>query len=148
MSSTLDNVALWAVVLAVGSAFAFGSTYFVGFAVVVVAFWSFFSSPPARLAVRIADHADDPLSQKNCRMPTAENPFMNPDLYDMLSADLIPMCRGSEVVALSKKLLDESNPGLYTSMFDVFDRNGGRLQFLTVPDPAFADFARNWFFKS
>lgn len=70
-----------------------------------------------------------------CRVPTKDNPFMNPGLLEF-SNDNINMpksCPSYNNVGVQKRIDELFNKDLYRDVKDVFNKNNSQRQFYTVP---------------
>ena len=73
--------------------------------------------------------------QSSCRVPTKDNPFMNP-LLNEYSNDKIPQpgsCPSYNNKGVQKRVEDLFENGLYKDFKDVFNKNNSQRQFYTVP---------------
>ena len=70
---------------------------------------------------------------EGCRLPTSNNPFMNPTFLDYSSGDMQQSCssyNNSVIRDLEKMYYNE---GLYEDNFDIFGKEHGARQFYTMP---------------
>tara|TARA_B100000674_G_C37954130_1_gene968719 strand:- start:2310 stop:2975 length:666 start_codon:yes stop_codon:yes gene_type:complete len=73
--------------------------------------------------------------QSSCRVPTKNNPFMNPQLNEY-SNDKLPQpasCPSYNNKGVQKRVEDLFEQGLYKDFKDVFNKNNSQRQFYTVP---------------
>lgn len=69
-----------------------------------------------------------------CRIPTKNNPFMNPALVDYGSGISKPKsCPSYNNVGVQKRIDDIFNEDLYRDVTDVFGKSNSQRQFYTVP---------------
>ena len=70
-----------------------------------------------------------------CRVPTKENPFMNPMLSDYGTGKPVPpkSCPSYNNVGIQRRVQELYNEDLYRDVNDVFGKNTGDRQFYTVP---------------
>lgn len=69
-----------------------------------------------------------------CRIPTKDNPFMNPNLSDYGSPASPPKaCPSYNNVGIQRRVQELYNEDLYRDVNDVFGKNTGDRQFYTVP---------------
>ena len=71
----------------------------------------------------------------DCRIPTKENPFMNPTI-DEFSNDKYPnpkSCPSYNNVGVQNRIEEIFNEDLYRDVQDVFSKNNSQRQFYTVP---------------
>ena len=70
---------------------------------------------------------------EGCKIPTKENPFMNPTFLDYSSGDLQQSCssyNNSVIRDLEKMYFNE---GLYEDNFDIFGKEHSARQFYSMP---------------
>ena len=70
---------------------------------------------------------------EGCKIPTKENPFMNPTFLDYSSGDMQQSCssyNNSVIRDLEKVYFNE---GLYEDNFDIFGKEHSARQFYTMP---------------
>lgn len=73
--------------------------------------------------------------ETECRVPTKENPFMNPGLSEF-SNDSLQMpksCPSYNNVGVQNRVDELFNEDLYRDVTDVFGKNNSQRQFYTVP---------------
>ena len=70
-----------------------------------------------------------------CRIPTKENPFMNPKLTDFGNNQppAPKACPTYNNVGVQRRVEDLFNEDLYRDVSDVFGKNNSQRQFFTVP---------------
>ena len=70
-----------------------------------------------------------------CRIPTKENPFMNPKLTDFGNnrPPAPKSCPSYNNVGVQRRVEDLFNEDLYRDVSDVFGKNNSQRQFFTVP---------------
>jgi len=73
--------------------------------------------------------------ETECRIPTQDNPFMNPTLLDYGSDKHPPpkSCPSYNNVGVQKRVEDLFNEDLYRDVTDVFGKNNSQRQYYTVP---------------
>ena len=71
-----------------------------------------------------------------CRVPTKDNPFMNPELFDYGNdAPLKPKaCPSYNNVGMQRRIGELFNEDLFRDVKDVFGKNNSQRQFYTVPN--------------
>jgi hypothetical protein len=87
--------------------------------------------------VSISDSGNSDLIKSldgNCRIPTRENPFMNPDIYDYNTKnDLQPNCDSYNNKGVQREIEKYFNNDLYRDVNDIFGKSNSQRQFYTVP---------------
>lgn len=84
-----------------------------------------------------------------CRIPTPENPFMNPTLND-IGLDLPPEPCNVDDELIQDKITNAFNDNLFRDVSDLFERQNSQRQYYTVPGtnpPDTISFA-NWLYKT
>ena len=72
--------------------------------------------------------------EKECRLPTDENPFMNPMISDYGTQNTKkPICDYYNNKAIHKMVDDKFLDGLYQDVNDIFGKNNSQREFYTVP---------------
>jgi hypothetical protein len=73
--------------------------------------------------------------ETECRIPTKDNPFMNPTLREYGSDQPTPpkSCPSYNNVGVQKRVEDLFNEDLYRDVTDVFGKNNSQRQYYTVP---------------
>tara|TARA_B100002051_G_C16725107_1_gene634830 strand:- start:1219 stop:1920 length:702 start_codon:yes stop_codon:yes gene_type:complete len=72
--------------------------------------------------------------EKECRLPTDENPFMNPMITDYGTKNLKkPICDYYNNKTIHKMVDDKFIDGLYQDVNDIFGKNNSQREFYTVP---------------
>jgi hypothetical protein len=69
-----------------------------------------------------------------CRLPTEDNPFMNPTVDDFNKENVPVACNvdDDEIKNIGKKINDSFNADLYRDIEDVFNKKNSQRQFFTV----------------
>lgn len=73
--------------------------------------------------------------QSECRIPTKDNPFMNPNISEY-SNDKVPQlsaCPSYNNKGVQKRVEDLFEVGLYKDFKDVFNKSNSQRQFYTIP---------------
>ena len=73
--------------------------------------------------------------ETECRVPTKDNPFMNPQIQDF-GTDLKPppkSCPSYNNVGVQRRVEELFNEDLYRDVNDIFGKNNSQRQFYTVP---------------
>jgi hypothetical protein len=74
------------------------------------------------------------IMKEGCRIPTKENPFMNPEIQDYNTKnDTQPACYSYNNKGIQRKIEDHFNEDLYKDVSDIFGKNNSQRQFFTVP---------------
>jgi hypothetical protein len=87
--------------------------------------------------------------KSSCRIPTKDNPFMNPTSNDFEIEDPPEACNVDDD-EIKEKMSDCFNEGLFMDVGDSFERENSQRQFFTVPQmnpPDQTAFA-NWLYKT
>jgi hypothetical protein len=72
--------------------------------------------------------------EKECRLPTDDNPFMNPMITDTGTKNLKkPICDYYNNKSIHKMVDDKFLDGLYQDVNDIFGKNNSQREFYTVP---------------
>lgn len=72
--------------------------------------------------------------QTECRIPTKDNPFMNPNISEYGSNMKIPKsCASYNNKGIQRRVDDLFNEDLYRDVTDVFNKNNSQRQYYTVP---------------
>lgn len=74
----------------------------------------------------------DEYQKATCRMPTKENPFMNPPITDF-SKEFSPSACNADDEDIKDKIEDGFNADLYRDIDDLFNVKNAQRQFYTVP---------------
>jgi hypothetical protein len=70
----------------------------------------------------------------NCRVPTKENPFMNPEIGDYNTPnDKLSSCTSYNNKGIQRVIEKEFNEDLYRDINDIFGKNNSQRQFYSVP---------------
>ena len=70
----------------------------------------------------------------NCRIPTKDNPFMNPQLTDYNTKnDNLSSCTSYNNKGVQRVIEQEFNEDLYRDVNDIFGKNNSQRQFYSVP---------------
>lgn len=86
-----------------------------------------------------------------CKMPTSDNPFMNPLLNDIsLGPDEAPLAANADDEDIKDKIIECYNEGLYRDIEDLFEKHNSQRQFYTVPRmyPNDQSSFANWLYKT
>ena len=67
------------------------------------------------------------------KLPTKDNPFMNPSLGDYNTEKSLPSLDSYNNKGVQRKIEDNFNEELYRDVNDVFGKNNSQRQFFTVP---------------
>ena len=87
--------------------------------------------------------------KSTCRVPTKDNPFMNPTSNDFEIEDPPEACNVDDD-DIKEKMTECFNDGLFMDVGDLFERENSQRQFFTVPQmnpPDQTAFA-NWLYKT
>jgi hypothetical protein len=89
-------------------------------------------------------------TKATCRLPTENNPFMNPAITDFNNGDAPAACNADDDEV--KEIIDTKfNEGLYRDIDDLFNIKNSQRQFYTVPvtstPPDTVEFA-NWLYNT
>ena len=81
-----------------------------------------------------SDYKSKPIKKKRCRMPTKDNPYMNPEVYDALEDDPPIACNADDVDidALNKQVSNKFNDELFRDTTDLFEVKNSQRQFYTI----------------
>ena len=72
--------------------------------------------------------------ETECTVPTKENPFMNPSIYDFgNNKNVNKSCPSYNNIGMQRRIDEFYNEDLYRDVTDIFDKNNGKRQFYTVP---------------
>ena len=72
--------------------------------------------------------------KEGCRIPTKENPFMNPGIQDYNTKnDTQQACHSYNNKGIQRTIEDHFNEDLYKDVSDIFGKNNSQRQFYTVP---------------
>lgn len=108
----------------------------------VVSYFIWKRQPDTKTHEIIKESVNDTLSdlvkindlETECSVPTKENPFMNPSIYDYGNNKDIPKsCPSYNNIGMQRRMDDFYNEDLYRDVTDIFDTNNGKRQFYTVP---------------
>jgi hypothetical protein len=92
---------------------------------------------------------DGPDVSYSCRLPTADNPFMNPPISDFNT--VAPAACNSDDENIQNLTTKSFRHNLYMDVDDVFSKMNSQRQFYTVPNTAIpnnqGDFA-NWLYRT
>ena len=89
----------------------------------------FLGSFTLSLLIRVIDELKD-----NCRIPTKDNPFMNPQISDYNTKnDHLSSCTSYNNKGIQRVIEKEFNEDLYRDINDIFGKNNSQRQFYTVP---------------
>jgi hypothetical protein len=70
----------------------------------------------------------------NCREPTLENPFMNPNITEFNTDDAPPVACNAEDEDIKDNVRVNFNHNLFRDLDDVFERENSQRQFYTTPN--------------
>jgi hypothetical protein len=90
-------------------------------------------------------------SRKKCKLPTPDNPFMNPTLNDIsLELQDPPIACNADDTDIQNKIIECYNDKLFMDVEDLFDKENSKRQFYTVPQmfPNDQSTFANWCYKS
>lgn len=85
-----------------------------------------------------------------CRVPTKDNPFMNPSLFNNDKNTLEP-CSSYNNKGIQKVIEDNFNDDLYMDVNDIFGKNNSQRQFYTVPGKSIPNNQKSfaeWLYKT
>tara|TARA_Y100000590_G_C15745201_1_gene1021771 strand:- start:4651 stop:5304 length:654 start_codon:yes stop_codon:yes gene_type:complete len=90
--------------------------------------------------------------KEDCKIPTKNNPFMNPEIYDYNTKSMDKSsCSSYNNKGIQKYSNDIFNKDLYRDINDIFGRNNSQRQFYTVPGNSIpnkqGDFAK-WLYST
>jgi hypothetical protein len=92
---------------------------------------------------------EDPLN-KQCKEPTKDNPFMNPEIVEY-NTDDPPVACNADDEEIKDQLEERFNENLFMDIEDLWGLKNSQRQFYTVPIPAIpndqTEFA-NWLYKT
>jgi hypothetical protein len=69
----------------------------------------------------------------NCKIPTENNPFMNPEIYDYNTKNSIDSCGSYNNKGIQRDIDKKFNTDLYRDVNDIFGKSNSQRQFYTVP---------------
>jgi len=71
---------------------------------------------------------------KSCRIPTKDNPFMNPELSDFgNNMEIKGACTSFDNKGIQKKIDEYFDEGVFKEFSDIFNNKNSQRQFFTVP---------------
>jgi len=71
---------------------------------------------------------------KSCRIPTKDNPFMNPELSDFgNNVEVKESCTSFDNKGVQKKIDEYFDEGVFKEFSDIFNNKNSQRQFFTVP---------------
>lgn len=70
---------------------------------------------------------------EGCKIPTPENPFMNPTFEDYENGNLKKACNSYDNTVIRELENEYFNQGLYRDQFDVFENSNSQREFYTMP---------------
>jgi len=71
---------------------------------------------------------------KSCRIPTKDNPFMNPELSDFgNNVEIKESCTSFDNKGVQKKIDEYFDEGVFKEFSDIFNNKNSQRQFFTVP---------------
>ena len=68
-----------------------------------------------------------------CRIPTKNNPFMNPTIMDYGIEDVKSACPSYNNKGIQKNIENNFNEGVFRDVSDIFGKNNSQRQFFSVP---------------
>ena len=72
--------------------------------------------------------------QQSCRIPTKDNPFMNPELSDFgNNVEVKEACASFDNKGIQKKIDEYFEDGIFKDYADIFNNKNSQRQFFTVP---------------
>ena len=77
--------------------------------------------------------SDNDTGIQGCKMPTKDNPFMNPTPYDTATGNLEKSCYSYNNSVIRDLERVNFNNDLYKDQFDIFDKENSNRQFYTMP---------------
>jgi hypothetical protein len=89
--------------------------------------------------------------KKKCKVPSNDNPFMNPTLNDIsLELQDPPVACNANDTDIQNKIIECYNDKLFMDVEDLFDKENSKRQFYTVPQmfPNDQSSFANWCYKS
>lgn len=69
----------------------------------------------------------------SCRIPTKNNPFMNPSLADFGRENVKAACPSYNNKGIQKNIEKHFDEGIYRDVSDIFGKNNSQRQFFSVP---------------
>tara|TARA_Y100000996_G_C22530579_1_gene646265 strand:- start:309 stop:980 length:672 start_codon:yes stop_codon:yes gene_type:complete len=101
-----------------------------------------------------SDNSNDIINELDesgvCRVPTKDNPFMNPSLFNSGKNKLEP-CSSYNNKGIQKVIEDNFNNDLYMDVNDIFGKNNSQRQFYTVPGKSIPNNQKSfaeWLYKT
>ena len=92
----------------------------------------------------------DQYNEASCRIPTIDNPFMNPNVTDYGTGDHPVACNTSDD-KIKNTIVDKFNSNLYRNIEDIWEIQNSQRQFYTIPSTSIPnqqkEFAE-WLYKS
>ena len=70
---------------------------------------------------------------ETCKIPTKNNPFMNPTITDYSKGDMKKSCESYNNNGLKRNIEKYFDNGLYKDVNDIFGKDNSQRQFFTVP---------------
>lgn len=70
----------------------------------------------------------------SCKIPTKDNPFMNTNITEYGKPSVNRSCPSYNNVGVQNRIHELYGDGLYKDFQDVFDKNTGERQFITMPN--------------
>uniref|UniRef100_A0A6C0C534 Minor capsid protein P9 transmembrane helices domain-containing protein n=1 Tax=viral metagenome TaxID=1070528 RepID=A0A6C0C534_9ZZZZ len=70
---------------------------------------------------------------QGCKMPTKDNPFMNPTFMDYTTGNMEQSCSSYNNSVIRELERVNYQDGLYTDQFDIYGKEHGNRQFYTMP---------------
>ena len=70
---------------------------------------------------------------EGCKLPTKENPFMNPTFKDYEDGNLTKACNSYDNSVIRNMENEYLTSGLYKDQFDIFNKEHSQREFYTMP---------------
>ncbi len=72
--------------------------------------------------------------KSSCKIPTKDNPFMNTNITEYGKPSISRACPSYNNVGVQNRIHELYSDGLYKDFKDIFDKNTGDRQFITMPN--------------
>ena len=102
-----------------------------------------------------SDPLEDIISEydknSSCKIPTKDNPFMNTNITEYGKQSVSKACPSYNNVGVQNRIDELYSDGLYKDFKDIFNKNTGDRQFMTMPNtqvPNDTDSYKNWLYGS